>query len=485
MTNADHLRRKALRLFIPYLWLHVPLIAVIGIFNETPYLLSAGGAALFVAAVTAMWRLQPDSSATRQAAGIVFMLLISLLVFQLTGHEFQLDMHLYFMAGLAMLVPLVDWRAILAAAATVALHHLILNIALPYALWPGDTAYLRLFLHAAVVVIESAALIYYCQQLVQAFSEAEEAIDTAQGALKETERLSEERSRADAQHAETRRKDRATLAEIFEKKVGAVVQSVSSEAAQMRAAAQQMGAQALQSLSQAKKVTHSAGDASRNVEIIAASAEEMESSIQEISSRVAETARLAAQAADEATSTDARVQVLSETAGKIGEVIGLINDIAEQTNLLALNATIEAARAGEAGKGFAVVASEVKSLATQTAKATEEITEQIRSIQSATEETVGSISSIRSRISVMNEVSASVSAAIEEQARATAEITRSTLGASESTRDVSETMSGVYRTAEETGEAAEAVSRSVTGLGGQVTTLEEEVRAFIAQIRAS
>ncbi|WP_420559644.1 methyl-accepting chemotaxis protein [Tepidicaulis sp.] len=484
MTNTARLRQNALKWFVPFLWAHVPFIALLGAVNETPFIASTVAAAALAGATTFLWRTQPDSGVTRQTAAVTFMVMISLCVYQLMGHPYQLDMHLYFMAGLAMLVPLVDWRAILAAAATVAVHHLVLNLFLPAALWPGDAAYVRLVIHAGVVVLESAALVYYCHQLVAAFEEADGALAKAHDALEETEKMAKERAEADERASRARHEERSSLAEMFEKKVGGVVSLVAEHAQKMRSAGERMRQHTSQSRAQVEEVTGNASEASHNVEVIAASAEEMSSSIREISQRVAETASIASAAAKEVDDTDGRVQALSNTANKIGEIIGLINDIAEQTNLLALNATIEAARAGEAGKGFAVVAAEVKDLATQTAKATEEITGQIKSIQSATDETVQSISTIRERISVMNEVSSSVSAAVEQQAHATQEITRSTQSASQSTQAVSRTMADVSRAAEETGEAAQEVGASVSDLHSQIEMLESEVESFVAQIRA-
>jgi methyl-accepting chemotaxis protein len=484
MTNTARLRQNALKWFVPFLWAHVPFIALLGAVNETPFIASTVAAAALAGVTTFLWRTQPDSGVTRQTAAVTFMVMISLCVYQLMDHPYQLDIHLYFMAGLAMLVPLVDWRAILAAAATVAVHHLVLNLFLPAALWPGDAAYVRLVIHAGVVVLESAALVYYCHQLVAAFEEADGALAKAHDALEETEKMAKERAEADERASRARHEERSSLAEMFEKKVGGVVSLVAEHAQKMRSAGERMRQHTSQSRAQVEEVTGNASEASHNVEVIAASAEEMSSSIREISERVAETASIASAAAKEVDDTDGRVQALSNTANKIGEIIGLINDIAEQTNLLALNATIEAARAGEAGKGFAVVAAEVKDLATQTAKATEEITGQIKSIQSATDETVQSISTIRERISVMNEVSSSVSAAVEQQAHATQEITRSTQSASQSTQAVSRTMADVSRAADETGEAAQEVGASVSDLHSQIEMLESEVESFVAQIRA-
>ena len=167
-------------------------------------------------------------------------------------------------------------------------------------------------------------------------------------------------------------------------------------------------------------------DASMSVESVASAAEELSASISDISQQAAHAAGIASRAVDQARETDGTVQGLAQSAGRIGEVVGLINSIAAQTNLLALNATIEAARAGEAGRGFAVVASEVKSLASQTAKATEEISEQIADIQKVAGEAIDAIKGIGGIIGEVNEVATAIAAAVQEQGAATQEITRST-----------------------------------------------------------
>jgi methyl-accepting chemotaxis protein len=211
----------------------------------------------------------------------------------------------------------------------------------------------------------------------------------------------------------------------------------------------------------------------------------LSASIHDISRQAAHAAGIAGRAVSRALETDGTVQGLAKSANRIGEVVGLISDIASQTNLLALNATIEAARAGDAGRGFAVVAAEVKSLAGQTAKATEDISEQITDIQKVANDAVRAIQSISGIIGEVNEVATAIAAAVEEQGAATREITRSTEQAAEGTRNVSENIGGVNADAVATGTAASDVSRASELLGYQSQTLGGQVTSFLGKLRAA
>ena len=170
---------------------------------------------------------------------------------------------------------------------------------------------------------------------------------------------------------------------------------------------------------------------------------------------------------------------------KIGEVVELITDIAEQTNLLALNATIESARAGEAGKGFAVVAGEVKNLANQTAKATEEISRQITDVQQATENSVGAIQGVTTTITEINEISTAISAAVEEQGAATQEIARNVEQAAAGTQEVNVNISGINQAATDTGSAASDVLQASEDLTAKSGELRELVESYLQEIKAA
>ncbi|MGH7124969.1 MAG: methyl-accepting chemotaxis protein [Stellaceae bacterium] len=288
-----------------------------------------------------------------------------------------------------------------------------------------------------------------------------------------------------ARHAEERRRELLALAQTFETSVKGVVGRVSSAAEQMRSTAALMVATADKTTQQSQAVAEASTQASGNVHTVAAATEQLSSSTSEIGRQVAESSKVASQAVNQASRTTTTVKGLADAAQRIGEVVALINDIASQTNLLALNATIEAARAGEAGKGFAVVAGEVKSLATQTAKATEDIGAQVRSIQDATRDAVSAIDTINEVIGRISEIATAVATAVEEQGAATRDIARNVHEAATGTQQVSETIGGVSRTASETAQAAALVQHAAAELVEQSSTLSGSADRFLSSVRSA
>ncbi|WP_414472591.1 methyl-accepting chemotaxis protein [Microvirga sp. M2] len=275
------------------------------------------------------------------------------------------------------------------------------------------------------------------------------------------------------------------LTRQFEANVSVLTGNLSTAATEMETTAQSMTSVADQTTSQSVSVASAAEQTSANVQTVAAATEELSISIREIAAQVGQSSRIAEQAVSDARRTNETVQALAASAERIGDVVQLINTIASQTNLLALNATIEAARAGEAGKGFAVVASEVKNLATQTSKATEEISTQIGAVQQATAEAVQAIHDIARTIGEMSQISVSISAAMEEQGAATAEISRNVQEAARGTEAVTGNINDVRQGAGETGQAASQVLSSAQALARHSETLTREVGSFLSGVKAA
>lgn len=273
------------------------------------------------------------------------------------------------------------------------------------------------------------------------------------------------------------------LADEFERSVKTATGTILTTSGNMELSAQTMQSAAEETNVQSTAVAAASEQASANVQTVASATEELTASIKEIGQQVNQSTKITGLAVDDANKAKDMVRSLDTAAQKIGQVVRLITDIAEQTNLLALNATIEAARAGEAGKGFAVVASEVKNLATQTAKATEEISGQITGIQGATRSSVEAIEGIFNRIAEIDQISTTIASAIEEQGAATQEIARNVEQAAAGTQEVSSNILGVTKAAGETGQVSSQVLNASRELTSQADRLRAEVDGFLRDVK--
>ncbi|MBB5693771.1 methyl-accepting chemotaxis protein [Muricoccus pecuniae] len=485
LTTADGvriraLRRAAERAILAALLLHGPALLASGLLAggefRLPLLIWAG-----IAAVAGLAHLcSPGTAATRITLSVGLCLMPALLIEELAGHPWQSDGHMYFFALLAVSALMLDAGAVLAGTVAIALHHLVLNYAMPYLVFPGGGDLGRVVFHAVIVIFEAAALCWLCQQ-------ATSAIGQAESSAAEIERLASareaERAEAEAHAAAQRRAAALSMASELDRSLGSIAGALSESSQRLGGSADALSASAERMVAQAEAAATDTREASAGVGTVAAAAEEMIATVEEITRRVAETAAIAGSAVAEIRATDETVRQLSEGAERIGSVVALIAQIAGQTNLLALNATIEAARAGDAGKGFAVVASEVKTLASRTATATSEIGEQVALMQAVTARAVTAIQGIGGTVERTSEIATAIAAAVEQQGAATREVSRAAQEVAAGTGRVSASVADVSASAQGNGEAVDGVRASSRDVALQGEALRAEVNLLAERLR--
>lgn len=485
MDAIDGLRAKFAIAILGLIWVNCGLLAARALFaiDASPMVIVAGGLAISAVA-SASWLIDRTGEATRVATSLALAGQTALLVYAFSGSPLQIDIHMYFFASLAICAGWIDWRATFAFAGLTAIHHLLFYFLIPWAVFPGESVLSRVVLHAIIVIIELAALVAITSQLAKTFARASSAIDDANAARDEASALVGRQ--AERASAEQRRNDELkTVNQLFRHDVALSVSAMEGELARVKDIGKQLARVAGQTSENASKVASASGQSSANSQSVASATDQLSHSINDMSRNLASTTAIVRDATDTIHSASEKVTVLAEDAGKIDEVVGIIQAIAEQTNLLALNATIEAARAGESGRGFAVVAAEVKTLAEQTSKATQEIGARIAGITLSTSETVKAINFAMTAMKEVSQNAAAIAGAMEGQRSLTHDIAHNTREAAKGTEFVASSSTEASRDAGETVRASSQVLEIIASTEQAAKKLESDIHGFLAKIAAA
>jgi methyl-accepting chemotaxis protein len=483
MTSLDALQRRVARGLTGLAIAHVPILILMAWLLERPLLTVAAISAALAAAPIATQLLRRPLIVTAFALVVAVIGQTSLMVFMFEGHPWQIETHFYYFAVLAMLSGFCEWSVLLAAAGLIAVHHLTLNAILPSALYPGGTDFLRVSLHAAVVVVETVMLLAAGRAIRAAFAQAEDAHRVAEEAAAKLQRTAVMREETLA--ATSARANRMSdLLDRFQREIAESTEVLHAQAQGLQSHADDLDRTAARANAQSMTTATASQETANQVQSAAAAGEELAITIAAVGSNAAQSFQLAAVAVDKAAKTSAAIDELAAVASEISKVTGLINAIAGQTNLLALNATIEAARAGEAGRGFAVVAQEVKALAGQTAKATQDIGQRIAAMQVATGRSVEAIQGISGAIQELNQFSSRIAEAMEQQSEAAREIADNVNAAAGSVDQIGSSIIDIESIADQAARSATKLNDAAVGVTQQTQRIRERAHLLTEEIRA-
>jgi methyl-accepting chemotaxis protein len=484
MTDLASFRTIIARALLALTILHVPTLAVLGWLLGQNFWAFLAGAAACAAIPALLAALQRPIATLAMAIAIALVAQTSLLVFAFKGHPWQVEMHFYYFAVLAMLSGFCDWRVLLLAAGLTAFHHISLDFVLPNAVYPGGSDITRAGVHALVVVIETAMLIFIGHTIATAFEAAKRSRIEAERLAQDLDGLVTIRE-VDLSRTRTQAGAISSAVDDFNEEISGAVMVLQQAAVALLASAGDLSGVSVHAENRTVAVAQASGQTSVTVAALSAAGSEMAQTITEIGRSAASSSALASRAVAQAEATHQTMADLSRLSHEIGEVIGLITGVAAQTNLLALNATIEAARAGEAGRGFSIVAQEVKALATQTAKAASDIAVKISAMQDTTARSVSAIEGIKGTLADVDAQALQIASAVEQQASAAQEIAGNVDRAANGAAEVMSAIAGVEELAQQTSSAAAALTKAAAGIEDQARLLTERIAQFRIEISAA
>ena len=486
MSSLESFQRQVARVLIALSIAHVPCLGLIAFAMGRPLGATFALSALLAAAPAAFFALGRPIKLVAFALAVALVGQASLLVNLLDGHPWQVEMHFYYFAVLAMLSGFCEWSVLLAAATLIAAHHLSLNWLLPQAVFPGGSNFLRVVVHATVVVIETAMLMAIARVITSAFAQADTARADAERAAAEIERVGA--SQGEALSASTARAAQVSdLLTGFQDDMLAATGVLEAAADELRGESSMLGRAATHASAQSVMAAVASEDTAAKVKVAAEAGEELSQTMMDVGANATRSSNLAGAAVDQAMKTKETIDELAAVVKEIGQVTELIASIASQTNLLALNATIEAARAGDAGRGFAVVAQEVKALAGQTSAATQDIGKRIDAMQRATGRSVDAIAAISETIRELDSFSSRIADAVDQRAAAARQIASNANAAAAGVHEVDvviaeieDVVAKTVTSTERIGSAAKSLTDQTRRIRRQVSGLSESIRAIHA-----
>ncbi|UZF92287.1 methyl-accepting chemotaxis protein [Bosea sp. NBC_00550] len=477
-------RRRVAQALLVLGLLHVPLLALAFWAHGTEGVVPVSVAALAILVALASYRLSGPAMVTQLVIATVLIGQVSILVFSFAGHPWQPDMHMYYFAILALLAGFCDWRPILMGAVLTALHHLVLQYALPAAVFFQGASLLRVLLHAVIVIIETAFLAVFAVILQRMFTMNEANLARAE-AVAERERIAGEKERGLAEELGRRAEMLRGVVSGFHAQMEQAMAVLDHSAVAMKAEAGTLIGTSDHVRRQTALVSASAATTMESIDHLSAASTELVASIGEIGRNAEHSADGSKSAASLARHASAEIENLTHSSENVGAVVEIIRGIAAQTSMLALNATIEAARAGEMGRGFAVVASEVKTLSAQTAKATDEVSHQIGAMQQASHRSLKAIRDIVEAIGEVESVANAIALSVDEQSRATAEIAHQVRLSFQGAQRSADVAGGFEVMTRQTHGAAQQLQGAANALAQQAQDIRREVASFCNRVAAA